>query len=375
MPQFTDLPYDCIGVILQYLDDFRALCRMAQMNELCHELVQDDDLWSIMLSLHFPNVFCARSVDVFSPEYQNIVKREFCKRRFDAMVSLFKAEDDRDGSHCALLRRASDLSFSKGGCFGEKGAQKLSPILKDNASLQTLDLSNQLIRDGGFTTIANSLATCSSLVSLSLMNNRLSDAGPFSDAIQCMTHLRRLDVRKNQLQQRAVRALCIQAAHYEMLLLDDNPVGTEGATRLLTAFAELQERKDVKPTLAHLSLQRVGLTSDCGEALVRFVSSAGKRRQTMSDDVKRESEASKKNEAAAAVSPLGASQPKRPLKRRPPRITLTLDLTSSEPDNPTHNKMAKKLIDEVERVVQAAAPPNTLIVNLPPPDKGGCCLC
>ncbi|DBA99337.1 TPA: RNA-DNA hybrid ribonuclease [Trebouxia sp. C0006] len=131
--------------------------------------------------------------------------------------------------------------------FGREGVQELVDGIKENSTLQKLDLENKGISSKGAASIAAAIHGHQSLQQLVLAHNHLSDEGV--RLLQpALALLRRLDLRECNIGSQG--AQCIATAlretdSLEVLRLDDNPLAEQGGSTLAAGVWQCQSLREL----------------------------------------------------------------------------------------------------------------------------------
>lgn len=158
-----------------------------------------------------------------------------------------------------LAANASLVSICVGNDeLGDAGVQGLLSCLKQNSTLQKLDLESKGISSRGAASIADAIHGHVSLKELVLAHNHLGDAG--METLQpALGSLKSLDVRDCDIgpqgMQHLATALRDEDSQLEVLCLDDNPLTAQGGQALAAGVWQ-------SPSLTQLHLCKTGIADE-----------------------------------------------------------------------------------------------------------------
>lgn len=288
MPGLTDLPYDCINVIFEFVESYRQICRLAQTCWYLHEQAQEEILWEQLCRVNLPRAVylaekkrCDDSSNGTFVSWQRVLRRVMRGKKMDTLVAFITqgapAATTKAAKVDEAMRHLIDVSFRDGGCIGTVGAANLSRAMTDNERIETIDLSGQLIRDAGFAPLSGTLVTCRSLTHISLAENKLGapSHAALHTLIAEMKSLVSLDVSNNPgLSMTSIAdALGLRCARknspIEKLYLDGIPFPSATEVRsILDVFTITSARN---ASLRVLSLRSTSIPNKAHNLLLSFI--------------------------------------------------------------------------------------------------------
>ena len=264
MPALTDLPWNCIDSIIEFLRSPLDVARLMPLHSALHDRAAEDYVWEALTRLHLPLVYGrlrARRALVYS--WRAVMRRETSRRHLDVVSALHN--DAITATEKARLRGLHDISLRGGMALGSSGGERIGSIILagGNRRLETLDVGGQTLRAEGATALAQYLPECPRLQMLLADENRLGSSAAALALTLAVPTLRHLNLARNGLSEKDVQeiasALPVTIA---TLVLDGNDVGSQGFAAVCGALCRPQ----------HTSLRLLSVRGGAvrgGEASVR----------------------------------------------------------------------------------------------------------
>jgi Leucine-rich repeat (LRR) protein len=245
MPVLTDIPYDCINVIFQFMKEYRCMARTAQTCWWLWEQAQDEDLWQNFCKAYLPKERYRQYLLASDKKHPcnasfvswQVALKSYCNEQKSKAIIGFITKTVRDVDE--FSRFYSLDFFAQGVCIGSEGGTSLSAVLTRCSKLQLLSLNRQLVRDPAASAICTALGGhCSSLQVLCLAENKLTDncGSGIASVAGNLPQLTRLDLSGNSLTHVTAALLgpaMAQSTSLKEVLLNTNPLGNAGVKAIL----------------------------------------------------------------------------------------------------------------------------------------------
>ena len=284
-----DLPYDALYRVMLYAQGIKALASLQRTCKRLYEIgSQEDALWENQLLAYYHALHDSLNARSFAGYYYAL-RSHVTRRKLEALTRLINevcranvlavGDSSAGGAQVApafaglcasdedVLCTASEIRLAGGHCLGPLAGQFISSVHR-GMLLDTLDLSGMMIRAEGLAHIADAAARghLPHLATLSLRQNRLgADAKRTGAALRAIMQnckdLQCLDLGDNGFAGAdGAASVCGAFDGRRMplrLWLNDNHLGTVGATSVLALAAALAKQQ--RTAMALLSLRSVGV--------------------------------------------------------------------------------------------------------------------
>eukprot|EP01064_Diplonema_japonicum_P031554 TRINITY_DN5699_c0_g1_i1.p1 TRINITY_DN5699_c0_g1~~TRINITY_DN5699_c0_g1_i1.p1 ORF type:complete len:353 (+),score=57.79 TRINITY_DN5699_c0_g1_i1:60-1061(+) len=198
-------PNDVWRLILTYVNSHNTLCSMCMVCWQVNPLACEDDLWEewCRRNLLTKEEYEQRKTEIahgMSPwrNWKTTFAVKAQAKTMENVVSFIHTTLMSKGSRVdpKPLSRLINLDLSKA-CIGPDGAKILGVALVGNRTLERLDLSNQMMKEG-FGRVVDALVTMPKFGSINLASNRLGLDGAQSVRRMLLSStLRRIDLQNN----------------------------------------------------------------------------------------------------------------------------------------------------------------------------------